>query len=48
MSPAPARFQVVCDDYRCPTLHKTREAAERAAERITDCPRVHRVEEVKK
>lgn len=46
MSPAPGRFQVVCDDYRCPTIHKSREAAERAAERITDCPLPHRVEEV--
>jgi len=47
MSPAPA-FRVVCDDYRCPTTYRTREAAERAAERITDCPLRHRVEEVKK
>jgi hypothetical protein len=42
-------FVVVCDDYRCPTVHRTHDAAVRAAERIDadgHCRRSHRVEAV--
>lgn len=38
------RWVVRCEDYTSPTVHKTREAAERALERITECHLPHTVE----
>lgn len=41
---ATERWVVRCDDYTSPTLYKTREAAQAAIARITECRKPHTVE----